>query len=143
MSSSLRLGGLRIPRSCLKVPQLRRALSANVPVDIHPEVQDALAHHKPVVALETALVTHGLPHPSNLDVAINLENIVRSTGSIPATIGLVDGRVKIGLEKSDLERLADRREKPAKISRRDIAAAIATGSDGGVYTRNVEQEVAC
>lgn len=104
----------------------------DAPIDIHPEVEDALAHGKPVVALETALVTHGLPFPSSLEVPLSLEEIVRSTGSIPATIGMIDGRVKIGLERDELERLASRRGKPSKISRRDIAAAVALEADGGI-----------
>ncbi|CAA7258699.1 unnamed protein product [Cyclocybe aegerita] len=103
----------------------------NVPLDVHPEVEDALAHNIPVVALETALVTHGLPYPDSLQVPLALEEIVRSTGCIPATIGLIEGRVKIGLERHELGRLAHRQERPAKISRRDIAAAIASGRDGG------------
>lgn len=101
------------------------------PLDIHPEVQQALAENKPVVALETALVTHGLPYPQNLQVSLSLEDIVRSTGSIPSTIGVVGGRIKVGLTKGELERLADEKARPAKISRRDIAPAIAIKADGG------------
>lgn len=104
----------------------------HIPLDIHPEVEEALVNHRAVVALETALVTHGLPYPSSLEVPLALEDVVRSTGSIPATIGIIDGRVKIGLKKDEVARLAERRCKPAKVSRRDIAAAIATRSDGGV-----------
>jgi pseudouridine-5'-phosphate glycosidase/pseudouridine kinase len=102
------------------------------PLDVHPEVEEALANRRAVVALETALVTHGLPYPSSLEVPLALEAIVRSTGSIPATIGIIDGRIKIGLKKDELARLAERKYKPAKVSRRDIGAAIATRSDGGV-----------
>ena len=105
---------------------------SNVPLDIHPEVKDALSHHRPVVALETAVVTHGLPSPTNLTVQLALEDIVRSTGSIPATIGIIQGRIKIGLEKRELERLAETKT-GVKVSRRDIAAAIATESDGGTF----------
>ncbi|KAJ7492667.1 indigoidine synthase A-like protein [Mycena latifolia] len=96
-------------------------------------VKDALESGKPVVALETALTTHGLPSPINLNVTKELETVVRSTGCIPATIGIVSGRVKIGLEKSDLERLADvhRTPRSSKISRRDIAPALAMKADGG------------
>jgi len=118
-------------RKCRGLSSWTRRLPRNAPLDIHPEVKDALTHQKPVVALETALVTHGLPYPTNLDVPLALEEVVRSTGSIPATIGIIQGRVKIGLEKHELERLAEKRMNPVKISRRDIAAAIATGSDGG------------
>jgi len=111
---------------------LRGTRNKHVPLDVHPEVEEALANRRAVVALETALVTHGLPYSSNLEVPLALEGIVRSTGSIPATIGIIDGRIKIGLQKDELARLAERRRKPTKVSRRDIAAAIATRSDGGV-----------
>lgn len=102
-------------------------------LDVHPEVLDALASKKPVVALETTLVTHGFPYPTNYDLSNSLESIVRSTGAIPATIGIIEGRIKIGLEMAEVERLANP-EKPGsvvKISRRDIAPAVALGSSGG------------
>ena len=102
------------------------------PIDIHPEVEDALQHNKPVVALETALVTHGLPYPQSLEVPLAMEANVRASGSVPATIGLIGGRVKIGMERQELERLANRDSNPVKVSRRDIAAAIASGRDGGM-----------
>ncbi|KAF9270114.1 hypothetical protein L218DRAFT_976075 [Marasmius fiardii PR-910] len=107
--------------------------SKNLPLDIHPEVQEALAHKKPIVALETTLVTHGFPHPVNYELASELENIVRSTGAIPATIGMIGGRVKIGLESSELARLADTNMNPSvvKLSRRDVGPALAKKADGG------------
>ncbi|TFK41213.1 indigoidine synthase A-like protein [Crucibulum laeve] len=110
---------------------LALARSRNAPVDIHPEVEEALATNKPVVALETALVSHGVPYPTNLELGLELENLVRSTGCVPATIGFIGGRVKIGLEKHEVERLAEKTFKPSKISRRDVAAAIAMKADGG------------
>ncbi|KAJ6509487.1 indigoidine synthase A-like protein, partial [Mycena vitilis] len=115
---------------------LSTAHHRGAPIDIHVEVQDALATGIPVVALETALTTHGLPPPFNLQVTRDLEAVVRSTGCIPATIGVVAGRVKIGLQNSDLERLADvnRNPRSVKISRRDIAPAIALKADGGTST---------
>ncbi|KAJ4002363.1 indigoidine synthase A-like protein [Lentinula boryana] len=102
-------------------------------LDIHPEVLDALATKKPVVALETTLVTHGFPYPTNYDLSNSLESIVRSTGAIPATIGIIEGRIKIGLEKAELEELANP-EIPGsvvKISRRDIAPAVSMRAFGG------------
>ncbi|KAJ3563446.1 hypothetical protein NP233_g8940 [Leucocoprinus birnbaumii] len=104
---------------------------SSAPIDIHPEVEEALSSGKPVVSLETTLITHGLPHPTNLETGLELEQIVRSTGSIPATIGVIDGRVKVGLEKQELERLADPARKSVKLSRRDIAPALALKADGG------------
>ncbi|KAJ6604603.1 indigoidine synthase A-like protein [Mycena vulgaris] len=119
--------------SVRSAPRLSTWVQRGAPIDIHPEVQDALETGKPVVALETALTTHGLPHPINLQVTKDLETVVRLTGCIPATIGIVAGRVKIGLENSDLERLADvhRIPRSSKISRRDIAPALTLKADGG------------
>jgi pseudouridine-5'-phosphate glycosidase/pseudouridine kinase len=106
-------------------------LFQGAPVDVHPEVEDALANGCPVVALESTIITHGMPYPTSLEMARSLEDIVRSTGSIPATIGLIEGRIKIGLQPGELERLASRSADPVKLSRRDIAAAIALRKDGG------------
>lgn len=108
-----------------------RSLSRSVPVDVHAEVEDALANGRPVVALESTIITHGMPYPTSLEMAQSVENIVRSTGSVPATIGLIEGRIKIGLEPTELVRLASRSTDPVKLSRRDIAAAIALKKDGG------------
>ncbi|KAK7468849.1 hypothetical protein VKT23_003350 [Stygiomarasmius scandens] len=109
--------------------RIQKLLERKAPVDIHPEVLDALHTNKPVVALETALVTHGFPAPENYALASSLEDIVRSTGSIPATVAILDGRVKIGLDKDALERICH--VPAAKISRRDIGAAIASKANGG------------
>lgn len=110
---------------------LSEAIQRNAPLDIHPEVQDALAHKRPVVALETAIVTHGMPYPVNLDTAKSVESIVREVGAIPATIGLIGGRVKIGLNAHELEYLADiSRNSAVKVSRRDIGPALALRRDG-------------
>jgi pseudouridylate synthase / pseudouridine kinase len=102
-------------------------------IDIHPEVEQALAENQALVALETTIVTHGMPYPANLETARSVEHHVRSAGAIPATIGIIEGRVKIGLNTAQLEYLADLRAKPGpvKLSRRDIAAAVALKKDGG------------
>lgn len=112
-------------------PTLAAARNRNAPIDVHPEVENALATGKPLLAMETALVTNGMPYPTNLEIATELEGIVRSAGAIPATIGFIGGRIKIGLQKHELERLAERKGNPTKISRRDIAPAIAMKADGG------------
>ncbi|KIY64223.1 hypothetical protein CYLTODRAFT_425424 [Cylindrobasidium torrendii FP15055 ss-10] len=112
----------------------RKALqSPRYPIDLHPEVANALlsAQKRPVVALETTVITHGFPAPTNYDLGVALEDNVRSTGAIPATIGIIDGRVKIGLEKEELARLAERTYKPVKVSRRDIGPVIGGKLDGG------------
>jgi pseudouridine-5'-phosphate glycosidase/pseudouridine kinase len=110
---------------------LTTALKSNALIDIHPEVAEALHARKPVVALESTIVTHGMPYPVNLETARSVERNVRVSGSVPATIGLIGGRVKIGLEPHELERLAECRNEPVKLSRRDVGAAIALKRDGG------------
>ena len=93
-------------------------------------VATALAEHRPVVALETTVLTHGLPRPANLELARRLESDVRSAGAFPATIGVLDGKVHVGLTSHQLERLATEAA-PHKISRRDLAPAVAFGWTGG------------
>ena len=110
---------------------LAATLKNNALIDVHPEVAEALHARKPVVALESTIITHGMPYPVNLETARSVERNIRVSGSVPATIGLIDGRVKIGLESHELERLAECNNKPVKISRRDIGAAIALKRDGG------------
>jgi pseudouridylate synthase / pseudouridine kinase len=110
---------------------LTTALKNNTLIDIHPEVAEALRSRKPVVALESTIITHGMPYPVNLETAKSVERNVRASGSVPATIGLIEGRVKIGLEPHELERLAECRNDPVKLSRRDIGAAVALKRDGG------------
>ncbi|KAG2154790.1 Indigoidine synthase A like protein-domain-containing protein [Suillus clintonianus] len=119
--------------SIRKASSLFAAQKRQAPTDVHPEVEDALANGKPVVALESTIITHGMPYPTSLEMAQSVERIVRSTGSIPATIAVIGGRIKIGLHPAELERLADQRSNPTavKLSRRDIAAAIALKKDGG------------
>ena len=96
---------------------------------IHPEVEAALDERRPVVALESTLVAHGLPYPENLEVARRLEEAVRENGAVPATIAVLDGRLRVGLEPTYLERLG-RSEGIRKLSRRDLSIALALGQDG-------------
>lgn len=97
---------------------------------LHPEVAQALNDGKPIVALESAVITHGLPQPENLHLAQSMEQEIRNLKAIPATVALLDGIVHIGLTAAQLERLAF--EKNArKISRRDFGIAIARGECGG------------
>ena len=97
---------------------------------IKDEVSDALAAGWPVVALESTLISHGLAYPANLETAHELEEIVRSEGSVPATVAILDGRPRIGLEDADLERLA-RGSDVRKVSRRDIPVVVAFRLNGG------------
>ncbi|KAG9222759.1 hypothetical protein CCMSSC00406_0004673 [Pleurotus cornucopiae] len=133
--ASISISRRALQRVC-KRPHGSRGLASvlnkrDLPVDIHPEVEAALAENRPVVALETAVVTHGFPYPENAKLAKSLEEIVRKNGSTPATVGLVNGRIKIGLKQSELELLAEPEASPVKISRRDIAAAIVAKANGG------------
>jgi len=97
---------------------------------LSPDVQQAIRLKQPIVALETAVVTHGLPHPQNLELACDLEAVIRTAGATPATIGLIDGKIHVGLSKEELERLATE-PKMRKISRRDFGIAIALRESGG------------
>ncbi|MDT4919392.1 MAG: pseudouridylate synthase [Pseudonocardiales bacterium] len=96
---------------------------------IHPEVAAALAERRPVVALESTIISHGLPRPDNLPIAREIENAVREVGAVPATIAVLDGQPRIGLDEGALNRVAN---DPAvtKVSVRDLAVAAAYGSVG-------------
>jgi pseudouridylate synthase len=93
------------------------------------EVRDAMAHGRPVVALESTLIAHGLPRPRNLEVAAELEESVRSAGAVPATVAVLAGRPHIGLDKGQLERIATD-DSLRKLGSRDLAPAMADGVSG-------------
>jgi len=97
---------------------------------VSPAVAAAMAEKRPIVALESALITHGLPAPFNLQVAISLEAAVRQEGATPATIAVLDGAVYVGLTAAGLERLAGESD-VAKVSLRDLPAVLAQGRSGG------------
>lgn len=97
---------------------------------IAEEVSQALEEGRPVVALESTLISHGLPYPQNLEVAAALEAEVRAAGAVPATIGVVRGVPIVGLGSAELERFAAPGAAVRKLSRRDIAVAMADGADG-------------
>lgn len=88
-------------------------------IDVSNDVRSALSDKKPVVALESTIITHGMPYPDNLKTAMAVESVVREQGAVPATIAVVKGRVKVGLSSDELEALA-RPSKAVKISRRDF-----------------------
>ncbi len=96
-----------------------------------PEVSKALSRNAPVVALETAVVTHGLPQPQNYQLAKDLEKAVKSYGATPAIIGLLDGKIHIGLSDPELKSLANLSQNTRKISRRDFAIALSQKINGG------------
>ncbi|AUD64797.1 pseudouridine-5-phosphate glycosidase [Tenericutes bacterium MZ-XQ] len=93
------------------------------------EVKEALENHKPVVALESTIISHGMPYPQNVEMAKKVEQIVRDHGAIPATIAIMDGQIKIGLTDEDLETLANAKH-VAKVSRRDLATIVSSKSLG-------------
>ena len=95
-------------------------------IKLSAEVADALKAGKPIVALESTIISHGLPRPSNLEVALECERIVRDAGAVPATIALLDGKILVGLERAELEAIANR-DDISKASIRDLAIIVAQG----------------
>ena len=98
-------------------------------LDIQPEVKEALDTGKPVVALESTILSHGMPYPQNLEFGRTVEQIIRDEGAVPATLAIVNGRMKIGLSEHELEIMC-RAENVAKVSRRDLPVILATGATG-------------
>lgn len=101
----------------------------DLPLSFIPEVRAALDAGRPVVALESTIITHGMPYPQNLTMARDVEAAIRDNGATPATIALIDGHIRIGLDDAALERLAQARE-VMKVSRADLAVCLTTGRIG-------------
>jgi len=99
-------------------------------LDVHPEVAAALSDGQPVVALESSIISHGSPWPKNTETAIALEEEVRAHGAVPATCAILDGRIKVGLTRDEIERLSLSGHEVAKVSRRDIPILVATDGTG-------------
>ncbi|KAI7861607.1 pseudouridine-5'-phosphate glycosidase [Spinellus fusiger] len=95
-----------------------------------PQVKAALSQHRPVVALESTIISHGMPYPQNVETATQVETIIREQGATPATIALFDGRVHIGLTREELERLGKYGTQAQKTSRRDLPTVLAKGCVG-------------
>ena len=102
----------------------------NTYLDISPEVKEALAAGKPVVALESTIISHGMPYPQNVETALNVERIIRENGAVPATIAIIKGRLKAGLSKDEIEYLGRKGYDVTKASRRDLPVLVARGEDG-------------
>ena len=100
-------------------------------LDFTPETEAALKQGRPVVALESTIITHGMPFPKNLETAVMLEDAVRAAGAIPATIAVLEGRFKIGLDRDRLENLARLSGGVVKASRRDLSAVVARNGSAG------------
>ena len=99
-------------------------------LDISREVKEALDSGKPVVALESTIISHGMPYPRNVETALNVEKIIRENGAVPATIAVIGGRLKCGLTPEEIEYFGKKGREIAKASRRDLAALCARGEDG-------------
>jgi pseudouridine-5'-phosphate glycosidase len=99
-------------------------------MDISEEIQNSIKGNGPVVALESTIISHGMPFPQNLETALEVERIIRKEGAIPATIAVVEGRIKIGLSNLELEHFAQG-TKTVKVSSRDLPLAISQKQDGG------------
>src|SRR3989442_6277604 len=98
-------------------------------IDVAPQITEALQQGGPIVALESAVISHGLPHPTSLETAAALEDEVRNAGAIPATVAVIAGRIKVGATARELERL--RAAPVMKIAARDLPVAAATSASGG------------
>ena len=105
-------------------------MNLNKYLDIKPEVAEALAAGKPVVALESTIISHGMPYPQNVQTALEVERIVRENGAVPATIAVIGGRLKAGLTPEEIEYFGKKGQAIAKASRRDLAVLCARGEDG-------------
>ena len=99
-------------------------------LDVNPEVAQAVVQGKPVVALESTIISHGMPYPQNVETALQVERIIRENGAVPATIAVLGGRLKAGLTKEEIEYLGKQGQAVTKASRRDLSVLVAQGADG-------------
>ena len=105
-------------------------MALNKYLDIAPEVQKALEEGRPVVALESTIISHGMPYPQDGETALNVEKIIRDNGAVPATIAVIKGRLKAGLSAEEIDYLGKTGTAVAKASRRDLPVLVAEGRDG-------------
>ncbi len=105
-------------------------MSFNKYLDVAPEVAAALAAGKPVVALESTIISHGMPYPQNVETALNVEKIIRDAGAVPATAAIIGGRLKAGLSPEQIDHLGKTGAGVPKASRRDLPVLVAKGMDG-------------
>lgn len=99
-------------------------------LEVKPEVAQAIAQGKPVVALESTIISHGMPYPQNVETALQVEQIIRENGAVPATIAIIGGKLKAGLTPEEIEYFGKKGQAIAKASRRDLAVLCARGQDG-------------
>ena len=99
-------------------------------LDLHPPVAEALAANRPVVALESTIITHGMPYPQNVEMAAAVEWVIVEGGAVPATVAVLNGRIKVGMSEGERERLAQSKS-ARKVSRADLAFAVSNGESAG------------
>ena len=99
-------------------------------LEISPEVQNAIDNKLPIVALESTIISHGMPYPKNVDTALKAQNVVRENGAVPATIAIINGKLKVGLTDQEIDYLGRKGRAVTKVSRRDIPYILTTGKDG-------------
>lgn len=99
-------------------------------LEINPEVEAALKENKPVVALESTIISHGMPYPQNVETALKVESIIRNEGAVPATIAIIKGRLKVGCTAEDIDYLGKEGAKIPKASRRDISYLVSKNLSG-------------
>ncbi|MFT5238421.1 MAG: pseudouridine-5'-phosphate glycosidase, partial [Flavobacteriaceae bacterium] len=99
-------------------------------LEIKPEVKLALDNKAPVVALESTIISHGMPYPKNKETALKVEQIIRNQGAVPATIALINGKIKVGLTENEIDYLAQSGNRILKASRRDLPYLLASKIDG-------------
>ena len=105
-------------------------MSLNKYLDVSPEVAAAIAEGRPVVALESTIISHGMPYPQNVETALEVESIIRENGAVPATIPVIGGRLKAGLTPEEIEYLGKKGHDVTKASRRDLAVLVSRKEDG-------------
>jgi pseudouridylate synthase len=108
----------------------RKESNVNEFLELSPDVAAALAEGRPVVALESTIISHGMPYPRNVETALRVEAAVREAGAVPATIAVLGGRLRAGLGQEQIEALGKAGSKVAKVSRRDLPRVVASGADG-------------
>ena len=102
----------------------------NYELILSDEVKNAIKNNLPVVALESTIISHGMPYPKNVETALELEDIIRSNGCIPATIAIIDGTIKVGLTKDEIDYIGNGKTEVLKVSKRDLPICIARGMCG-------------
>ncbi|KAH9402117.1 hypothetical protein TYRP_016691 [Tyrophagus putrescentiae] len=139
--------GTQLQPYSTRAPELEKDFvqHRNGPVFVSREVEQAISDGSAVVALESTIITHGMVYPANLDTALQVESIVRKNGAVPATIGIIDGKVFVGLQRQQLEQLATlkARLKFARVPRAKRAGPEETEVDSGQVTSEIRDKSNC